>query len=84
MVSLQKASWILALPSNDAGSVGTVESNEMVKRKGNLGKLDFLDRDFHWSQSFMQSLLDYLISRLVYRLALLKRVAPIIASCGGC
>ena len=60
VVSFQEASRIPTLPSDDADSASTVESYEMAERKGNPGKLNILDRDFHWSQSSMQSLLNNL------------------------
>jgi hypothetical protein len=36
----------------------------MAQRQGNLGQSHLLDRDIHWSESSLQSLLDHLISAL--------------------
>lgn len=60
MVLVQEAAWLPVISTNVPNSIGSIEPFSMAQRQGNLGQSHLLDRDIHWPQSPVQSVLDHM------------------------
>jgi hypothetical protein len=60
VVLVQEAAWLSLISTNVPNSVGSIEPFSMAQGQGNLRQSHLLDRDIHWPQPPMQSLLDHI------------------------